>query len=102
MSVRTRYLHEGGQRSGPSVPMFPRLGEHRGGGRMDQGNGQGSEFEAIVVGGGTAGAVCAATLALRGVHTLLIAETAQLGHNLRSVEVDGHRGATQHPWWHIA
>ena len=33
---------------------------------------------------------------------LLVAETAQLGHNVRSLEVDGHRAIIQHPLWHFA
>ncbi|OBH11121.1 FAD-binding protein [Mycobacterium sp. E1747] len=58
-------------------------------------------FDVIVVGGGAAGAVCAATLAARGAHTLLVAETRELGRNLRSPIVDGHRAIIQHPWWHV-
>lgn len=61
-----------------------------------------SDFDVIVVGGGCAGAVSAATLALRGMRTLLIAETAKLGHNVRSVEIGGHQAIVQHPLWHFA
>lgn len=61
-----------------------------------------NEFDAIVVGGGIAGAVCAATLAQRGAHVALIAETKKLGHNTRSVEVDGHLVQIQPPVWAFA
>jgi hypothetical protein len=61
-----------------------------------------NEFDVIVVGGGVAGAVCAATLAQRGAHTALVAETKNLGHNTRSVEVDGHLVQIQPPVWAFA
>jgi phytoene dehydrogenase-like protein len=60
------------------------------------------DLDVIVVGGGAAGAVCAASLALRGARTLLVAETDRLGHNFRSVELDGHRAIIQNPSWHFA
>jgi phytoene dehydrogenase-like protein len=58
-----------------------------------------NEFDVIVVGGGAAGVACAAHLVERGVRTLLVAETAEVGHNLRSVMVDGCRATVQHPTW---
>jgi hypothetical protein len=61
-----------------------------------------TEFDVAVVGGGIAGAVCAATLAQRGARTLLIAETKNLGHNTRSVNVDGHLIQIQPPVWAFA
>jgi hypothetical protein len=61
-----------------------------------------TEFDVVVVGGGIAGAVCASTLAQRGAHTALVAETKTLGHNTRSVEVAGHLVQIQPPVWAFA
>ena len=58
-------------------------------------------YEAIVVGGGTAGVVCAASLAIRGVPVLLVVETAEVGRATRNVELDGHIGYVQQPAWHF-
>jgi hypothetical protein len=58
-----------------------------------------TDYDVIVVGGGISGAVCAATLQLHGVRTLLISETRTLGRNTRSVGVAGHTIAIQPPVW---
>lgn len=62
---------------------------------------QSERFDAIVVGGGISGAICAATLAIRDVKTLLIAETKLLGHNMRAVQVDGRKAQVQQAAWHF-
>ena len=65
-------------------------------------------FDVIVVGAGMAGLACAGELVLRGQRPLLICETSEVAHNLRSVWVAGDRGVMQHPfsmtgwgggWW---
>lgn len=65
-------------------------------------------FDVIVVGAGIAGLACAGELVLRGKRPLLICETSEVAHNLRSVWVAGNRGIMQHPfsmtgwgggWW---
>src|ERR1700738_3219916 len=58
-----------------------------------------NEFDVIVVGGGVAGVACAAPLVKSDTRVLLISETAEVGHNLRSVMVDGCRVTVQHPTW---
>ena len=58
--------------------------------------------EVVIVGAGIAGLGCAGTLVLEGHDTLLIAETPEVGWNLRPVEVEGNRGYVQHPVWQIS
>ena len=50
-----------------------------------------NSFDVIVVGAGMAGVACAGELTLRGARPLLVCETAEVGHNFRSVTVDGNR-----------
>ena len=70
---------------------------------MTELNGQeGANPEVVVVGAGIAGLACAGTLVLEGHDTLLIAETPEVGWNLRPVEVEGNRGYVQHPVWQIS
>jgi len=59
-------------------------------------------FDVVVLGAGMAGLACAGTLVNRGLRPLLIAETAEVGWNLRAIDVDGNRGYVQHPMWSVA
>ena len=69
---------------------------HRRRDRVTELNGQeGANPEVVVVGAGIAGLACAGTLVLEGHDTLLIAETPEVGWNLRPVEVEGNRGYVQ-------
>ena len=62
----------------------------------------GGKFDVIVVGAGSAGLGCAATLALEGAKVALICETPDVAWNLRPKVVDGNIGFVQHPLWQSA
>jgi phytoene dehydrogenase-like protein len=68
---------------------------------MDLHDSEAAHYDVIVVGAGIAGAVCAATLTARGAHVLLISETVNPGHNVRSLPLDGHLACIQRPVWHM-
>lgn len=57
-----------------------------------------SEVDVVVVGAGTAGLCCAATLLSEGLTTTLVCETPEVGWALRSVTLGrGSKGFVQHP-----
>ncbi|ORA11279.1 NAD(P)-binding protein [Mycobacterium arosiense] len=69
---------------------------------MDHHDSEHEDYDVIVVGAGTSGAVCAGTLASRGARVLLISETATPGYNVRCVPLDGHLAYIQQPPWHMS
>lgn len=60
-----------------------------------------TDFDVIVVGAGSAGVACAATLVQTGARVALISEMPEVGWNLRPVKVGDHHGIVQHPMWQL-
>jgi glycine/D-amino acid oxidase-like deaminating enzyme len=60
-------------------------------------NSAGERYDVIIVGAGAAGAVCAGMLTARGVHVLLISETIDPSHQIRSAPLEDHLARAYQP-----
>jgi phytoene dehydrogenase-like protein len=60
-----------------------------------------NDFDVVVVGAGAAGLCCTGTLVEKGLRVALVAETPEVGWNLRPKMVEGNRGFVQHPIWQL-
>jgi hypothetical protein len=64
-------------------------------------NSGGERYDVIIVGAGTAGAVCAGMLTARGVHVLLISETIDPSYRIRSAPLQDHLARAYQPTWQL-